>query len=152
MSPSYQTLSHFRHCWPNKKPCSQGATTTYLRRSETAACSSSPEASTPHPYRKSDEPVDLPVDLEEVGTLAHPAVPARRNPHPGGVTHARAPPVVLASHRPSLSAEPRRPAQADRDRTRHSVRAAPRRRGPNPASSRPAGRIDEGPRWVPGEA
>src|SRR5665647_2801185 len=34
MSPSYQTLSHFRHCWPNKKPCSQGATTTYLRRSE----------------------------------------------------------------------------------------------------------------------
>src|SRR5665648_979791 len=36
MSPSYQILSHFRHCWPNKKPCSQGATTTYLRRSETA--------------------------------------------------------------------------------------------------------------------
>src|SRR5665647_2664980 len=35
MSPSYQILSHFRHCWPNKKPCSQGATTTYLRRSET---------------------------------------------------------------------------------------------------------------------
>src|SRR5665647_1167475 len=34
MSPSYQILSHFRHCWPNKKPCSQGATTTYLRRSE----------------------------------------------------------------------------------------------------------------------
>src|SRR5665647_2615313 len=34
MSPSYQLLSHFRHCWPNKKPCSQGATTTYLRRSE----------------------------------------------------------------------------------------------------------------------
>src|SRR5665648_1302272 len=32
MSPSYQILSHFRHCWPNKKPCSQGATTTYLRR------------------------------------------------------------------------------------------------------------------------
>src|SRR5665648_702517 len=34
MSPSYQILSHFRHCWPNKKPCSQGATTTYLRRSQ----------------------------------------------------------------------------------------------------------------------
>src|SRR5665647_3009854 len=33
MSPSYQILSHFRHCWPNTKPCSQGATTTYLRRS-----------------------------------------------------------------------------------------------------------------------
>src|SRR5665647_1812493 len=36
MSPSYQILSHFRHCWPNKEPCSQGATTTYLRRSEPA--------------------------------------------------------------------------------------------------------------------
>src|SRR5665648_931401 len=34
MSPSYQILAHFRHWWPNKKPCSQGATTTYLRRSE----------------------------------------------------------------------------------------------------------------------
>src|SRR5665648_988943 len=40
MSPSYQILSHFRHCWPNKKPCSQGATTTYLRRSEAGSARS----------------------------------------------------------------------------------------------------------------
>src|SRR5665648_426334 len=42
MSPSYQILSHFRHCWPNKKPCSQDPWPSISWTQSSSRSSSSP--------------------------------------------------------------------------------------------------------------
>src|SRR5665647_3614474 len=68
MSPSYQILSHFRHCWPNKKPCSQGATTTYLRRSE-ADAQAFDLAEPAFPFGLGDAGMEVVADLDQTEPL-----------------------------------------------------------------------------------